>query len=186
MKNESDLRCVRQVKAGDVQAFSGIVSAYRNRVFTLVLRICENRDDAEDITQDIFISAFRSLGHFREESEFSTWLYRIAWNTAITAVRKRKIEFFSIDESLMPDGELVENEADEDLNAARLKYLDAAIEKISPDEKILLTLHYQNSLAYEEIGRITGMTVANIKVKMLRIRRKLALEIEKMIHDENC
>ena len=85
--------CIKRVKAGEIRAFSAIVSNYQKMVFTIVLKIVENREDAEDITQEIFIKVYKSLDKFKEESEFSTWLYRIAYNTTITEIRKKRISY---------------------------------------------------------------------------------------------
>ena len=183
MKNDNDLLYIQKVKAGDFRFFSTIVSKYQNMVFTIVLKIVENREDAEDITQEVFIKVFKSIQQFREDSEFSTWLYRIAYNTTLSELRKRKLFFTSIDDGLISINEsfIEENEEETEI---KLQYLDKAVKRLPPDEIFLLTLHYMDGQSVENISRISDLTVSNVKVKLHRIRKKLAIEINKLMQDE--
>jgi len=184
MKNDNDLFYIRKIKAGDYQAFSAIVSKYQNMVFTIVLKIVENREDAEDITQEIFIKVFKSIQQFREDSEFSTWLYRIAYNTTLSELRKRKLFFTSIDDSFITINGSFTDENEEEETEIKLQYLDKAMKRLPPDEIFLLTLHYMDGQSVENISRINNLTVSNVKVKLHRIRKKLAIEMNKLMQDE--
>jgi RNA polymerase sigma-70 factor (ECF subfamily) len=184
MNNDKDLFYIQKVKAGDFRSFSAIVSKYQNMVFTIVLKIVENREDAEDITQEIFIKVFKSIQQFREDAEFSTWLYRIAYNTTLSELRKRKLFFTSIDDSLITINESFTEENNEEETEIKLQYLDKAMKKLPPDEIFLLTLHYMDGRSVEDISKISNLTVSNVKVKLHRIRKKLAVEIQKLMHDE--
>jgi RNA polymerase sigma-70 factor (ECF subfamily) len=184
MNNDKDLFYIQKVKAGDFRSFSAIVSKYQNMVFTIVLKIVENREDAEDITQEIFIKVFKSIQQFREDAEFSTWLYRIAYNTTLSELRKRKLFFTSINDGLITINELFTDGNNEEETEIKLQYLDKAMKKLPPDEIFLLTLHYMNSRSVEDISNISNLTVSNVKVKLHRIRKKLAVEIQKLMHDE--
>ncbi|GHT41176.1 DNA-directed RNA polymerase sigma-70 factor [Bacteroidia bacterium] len=183
MKNGSDLFYIARVKAGDVRAFSAIVGGYQQMVFSIVLKIVANREDAEDITQEVFIKVFKSLAQFKEEAEFSTWLYRIAYNTTLSELRKKRLRFSPIEDSIM-----AENEPDTDAPAddveVSLQHLDEALKKLPPDDVFLVTLHYMDGQSIENISKITGLSVPNVKVKLHRIRKKLALELNKMKEDE--
>ncbi|MDR1595034.1 MAG: RNA polymerase sigma factor [Prevotellaceae bacterium] len=179
MENVSDLLCVQRVKAGDIQAFTLIVEKYGEMVFTIVRKIVENREDAEDITQEVFIKVFKSLDKFREESEFATWLYRIAYNTTISELRKKKLYYVPVEDNL-----LVDNNIDEEEIEIKLQYLEKALKKLSPDEIFLVTLHYMDEQSIENISKISDLSVSNIKVKLHRIRKKLAIEISKLRNDE--
>jgi RNA polymerase sigma-70 factor (ECF subfamily) len=180
MENRNDLFYVQRVKAGDTQSFTMIVSKYGKMVFTIVHKIVENREDAEDITQEIFIKVFKSLERFREESEFSTWLYRIAYNTAISELRKKKLFYVSAEDSLLVDNSSFTDEKDEQEIEIKLQYLEEALKKLPPDEIFLLTLHYMDGQSIENISKISNLSVSNVKVKLHRIRRKLAVEIDKL------
>ena len=184
MKNEIDLFYIQKVKAGDFHAFSAIVSKYQNMVFTIVLKMVENREDAEDITQEIFIKVFKSIQQFREDSEFSTWLYRIAYNATLSELRKRKLFFTSIDDDFIAINESFTDEENNEETEIKLQYLEKAMKKLPPDEIFLLTLHYIDRQSVENISRISNLTVSNVKVKLHRIRKKLTIEINKLMQDE--
>jgi RNA polymerase sigma-70 factor (ECF subfamily) len=185
MKNVNDLFYIQRIKAGDIQAFSGIVHKYQRMVLTIVMKITENREDAEDITQEVFIKVFKSLEQFKEESEFSTWLYRIAYNTTLSELRKRKLFFTSIDDNLFVVNETVNEEIENQATEEKLQYLEQALKRLAPDEIFLITLYYLDKQTIENISKISNMSTANVKVKLHRIRKKLALEINKLMQDEN-
>jgi RNA polymerase sigma-70 factor (ECF subfamily) len=182
MKNVDDLFYVQRVKSGDLEAFTMIVSKYGEMVFTVVGKIVKCREDAEDITQEVFIKVFKSLENFMEESEFSTWLYRIAYNTTISELRKKKIQYVSADDSVLADNDLSSDEEDDNIEL-KLQYLETALKMLSPDEIFLVTLHYMDKQSIENISIISGLSISNIKVKLHRIRKKLSLEINKLMYD---
>jgi RNA polymerase sigma-70 factor (ECF subfamily) len=184
MKNGKDLLCLQRIKAGDIRAFAAIVSDYQQMVFTIVLKIVENREDAEDITQEIFVKVFKSLEKFKEESEFSTWLYRIAYNTTLSELRKKKLFFTSIDDNLMTINETYTDEKEEEELEIKLQYLDIALKKLPPDEIFLVTLYYMDEQSIEDISIISNLSASNVKVKLHRIRKKLAVELNKIMQDE--
>ncbi|GHT23831.1 DNA-directed RNA polymerase sigma-70 factor [Bacteroidia bacterium] len=183
MKNGSDLFYIARVKAGDVRAFSAIVGGYQQMVFSIVLKIVANREDAEDITQEVFIKVFKSLAQFKEEAEFSTWLYRIAYNTTLSELRKKRLRFSPIEDSIMAENEPDTDASTEDVEVS-LQHLDEALKRLPPDDVFLVTLHYMDGQSIENISKITGLSVPNVKVKLHRIRKKLALELNKMKEDE--
>ena len=184
MVNFNNQNYIQRVKAGDFKAFSHIVSGYQQMVFTIVCRIVHNREDAEDITQEIFIKVFKSLDSFKEESEFSTWLYRIAYNTALSEIRKRKIVFSSFDDDLsaLKDEDINEN-IEELAVEERIVCLEQALKTLPAEDALLITMFYLDNQSIEEISRISNLTQANVKVKLHRIRKKLAIEINKLMEE---
>src|SRR5678815_814589 len=94
----NDNELISRVLKGDQQAYAGLVTRYQNYVFTLSLRFTKNREDAEEVSQDIFVKAYRSLADFRGASKFSTWLYTIVNTTCITFLRKKRMEVHSLDD----------------------------------------------------------------------------------------
>jgi RNA polymerase sigma-70 factor (ECF subfamily) len=175
---------IQRVKDGDLNAFSHIVSEYQPMVFTIVFKIVNNREDAEDISQEIFLKVFKSLGSFKEESKFSTWLFRIAYNTALSEIRKRKIVFSSFDDDFST---LKEEEISEDIEditvEERILYLEKALKTLPAEDALLITLFYMNNHSIEEISRISNLSCANVKVKLHRIRKRLVLEINKLMSE---
>src|ERR1035437_5059789 len=99
MKFETDTFYLQQIMTGNVRAYAILVEKHKEMVFSIALKILHNREDAEEIAQDVFVKAYQSLANFKNEAKFSTWLYRIVYNTAISKVRKKKIELSPLDES---------------------------------------------------------------------------------------
>lgn len=182
MTEFEDILYIRQVKNGNTNAFLHIVRRYERMVFTIVGKIVSRRVDAEDITQEIFIKVFQSLNQFREDSGFSTWLYRIAYNTTISELRKRKHEFTPIEDRFdnIPDNGITDA-IDEISTEEILGYLDHVLKKMPPDDAMLITMFYFNNNSIQEISDITGNSVANVKVKLHRIRKFMNFEINKLI-----
>ena len=185
MKSVNDHFYIQRVKDGDFHAFSQIVCKYQSMVLTIVKKMVDNREDAEDITQEVFIKVFKSLGQFKEESEFSTWLYRIAYNTTLSELRKRKFSFVSVDELLPIENEVVRDEIEELDSERKLQHLDSALKLLPPDEIFLVTLYYMDNQSMDAISQISQLSVSNVKVKLHRIRKKLAAEINKSMQNEN-
>lgn len=180
MTSQNDLQCIRRIKAGDVRAFSEIVSRYQSKIFNIVYRIVENREDAEDLTQEIFVRIYKSIGKFREESELSTWIYRIAYNTTLSEFRKKRLVFTSIDD-VQPLSEDSTDVVFEDREGEKqIELLEQALSKLSPEEVFLITLFYMEEKAISEIADVSDLTVSNVKVKLHRIRRKLAAGMEEL------
>ena len=167
--------------------FAQLVQRYQQYVFTLVLRFTDNREDAEEISQDTFIKAYRSLADFRGEAKFSTWLYTIVRTSCITFLRKKKLDTTSIDNerTLL---QLENRESGFSANSVEQKsrhaMVNAAIQLLSPDDAQLLTLFYKGEQTLEEIGRIMSLDPNNVKVKLHRARNRLREKMEKYFSDE--
>jgi len=172
---------IDKVLEGNVNAYSVIVERHNNRVYNLAFRICCNHEEAEEISQDSFLKAYRALGSFRRKSSFSTWLYRIVYNTAISHVRTKKREILSLEDFPASAADFIgtgttEEEAE---NEYRRSLLDFAFQKISDEERSLITLHYYEDMSTEEMSEVTGISKSNIKVKLFRARQKMLQFIEK-------
>jgi RNA polymerase sigma factor (sigma-70 family) len=178
----TDSEIIRQVLQGEQTQFAQLVDRYRNYVFTLVLRFTDNREDAEEISQDIFVKAYRSLADFRGESKFSTWLYTIVRTSCITFLRRRKLETVSMDNE-RSDGEWQDKESELKANLieqkSRYGVLNEAIRLLGKDDQQVLTLFYQGEQSLEEIGRIMGLDPNTVKVKLHRARQRLKEKMER-------
>lgn len=183
MASINDLYYVNKVKAGDFRAFSEIVSRYKNKIFNIVFRVVENREDAEDLTQEVFIKVFKSIDKFREQAEFSTWLYRVAYNTTISEVRKRKLNFVSLDNTQNVDvSEPMENSETLD-KEKQIELLNQALKTIMPDDAFMVSLFYMENKSMNEIADIFDISLSNVKVKLYRIRKKLEIEISRLMKE---
>ncbi|MDR2040299.1 MAG: sigma-70 family RNA polymerase sigma factor [Bacteroidales bacterium] len=181
MKTGDDIIYIERTLAGDTAAFSVLVDRYQALVYSLVIKILRHREDAEDFTQNIFVKAFLSLDKFRNESCFSTWLCRIAYNTAISQMRRVKPVTIEINEEITED---TYPEHVDDLREIRLQKLQQSMALLSSDDAILISLYYQHGKSMDEIAEITGMSTSNAKVRIHRIRQKLYHEIKKIEQDE--
>ncbi|MDR3058714.1 MAG: sigma-70 family RNA polymerase sigma factor [Prevotella sp.] len=182
MTDFDDIYYIRRIKDGHTDAFVHIVRRYERMVFTIVSKIVYRRVEAEDIVQEIFIKVFQSLDKFREESGFATWLYRIAYNTTISELRKRKHEYTPIEDNFanIPDSEIADI-IDEISTEDKLQYLETVLKMMAPDDALLITMFYLNDHTIKDISSITGNSEANVKVKLHRIRKFMNFEINKLI-----
>ena len=175
MKHD-DIHIIKEVLGGKSEQFEHILNRYSGQVFNLIAHIVPCKEDAEELTQDVFIKAFRQLSSFKEESSFSTWIYRIATNTALSAARKKKHDTINIEDNAygdIPDEQL--DEALDNDSEEQLQRLSDAIEMLNADERALITLYYMNEKPVAEVASILGLTTSNVKIKLLRTRKKLYL-----------
>jgi RNA polymerase sigma factor (sigma-70 family) len=186
MEYKGDTFYIKEVILGNSFAYKYLVERYKDRAFNLALRICGNREDAEEVAQDAFMKAFRSLKDFRMKSSFSTWLYRIVYNSAITRIRNRKSNILSLEEFpatyidfKSPD--ISEVEADREYRNALINF---ALKKLPETERAVITLHYFEDLDIAEISDTTGLSKSNVKMKLFRARVKM-LEILKDVEKKN-
>jgi RNA polymerase sigma factor (sigma-70 family) len=178
----TDTEIIKKILQGEQALFAQLVQRYQRYVFTLVNRFTSNREDAEEISQDIFVKAYRSLADFRGEAKFSTWLYTVVRTSCITFLRKKQLDTTSLDN----ERTLIQLENKESgFNAniveqkSRHAMLNAAIQLLSPDDSQILTLFYKGEQSLEEIGRIMGLEPNTVKVKLHRARNRLKEKMEK-------
>jgi len=138
--------------------------------------VVRNREDAEELAQDVFMKVFKHLSSFKGECSFSTWIYRIAYNTAISETRKKRHEFLAIEESVINNV----SEQDRTDSSDQIQMLDAALAQLPPDERAIILLFYMKEKTIDEVATITGLTASNIKVKLHRIRKKLFFVLKGM------
>ena len=178
-KDESHI--IKEILNGKTEQYEYFLDRYGQQVFVLVDRIVSCQEDAEELTQDVFLKAFQQLSSFKAESSFSTWIYRIATNVAISAVRKRKEEAIRLDDSVFANlSDTQVDEALEDDSEEQLQRLQQAMEQLEADERALITLYYMEEKPLTEVAFIMGLTEANAKVKLHRIRKKLYIFIKKL------
>jgi RNA polymerase sigma-70 factor (ECF subfamily) len=166
---------IEQVLGGNINAFTTIVDKHKNKAFNLAFRICCNREEAEEIAQDSFLKAYRALATFKRKSSFSTWLYRIVYNTAVSYVRLKKTELLSLEDFPADATDFIGTATTEE--EAEIEYrrslINFAFQKISEEDRSLITLHYYEDMSTEEISEVTGISRSNVKVKLFRARQKM-------------
>lgn len=186
MNKTDDIYYIEAVRKGNVQAFSFLVEKYQKLLYTLALKLLKKPEEAEEMAQDTFIKAFQKLDSYEGKSKFSTWLYSITYNACISELRKRRIEFKSLDDRQVSDQDeqKMHDYYRETRKEDQEKYLNLALEKLPEDDQFLITLYYYESQSMDEISIITGLTVSNIKVKIHRARKKMYALLHEMLHEE--
>ena len=182
MSEEEIYRVISRVLGGDADAFELIVREYEKNVYNLALRICSDREDALDASQEAFIKAYNSLSAFRGESRFSVWLYRIVTNSCLDMLRakKRRAEVsLTVDGGGEDDAEELQV-ADESLSPERLfenkllrETLQRGLNDLPEDQRSILLLREIQGLSYEEIASVLSLELGTVKSRIFRARRKL-------------
>jgi len=179
----NDGELVQQVLNGNNNAFRFLVSKYQRLVLHVVGRMVQQNDEVEDICQEVFIKVFKALKRFRGDSKLSTWIAKIAYNTAITHLRKQKRRG---EVSYSEKPALISAEKDTGLNQKIIekeeakKYLLQLIETLPANYRTVLTLFHLEEFSYKEIEEITGMPEGTIKSYLSRARNILKGKIEKV------
>ena len=183
----SDSEIISLVLKGDHNAYALLVERYKSYVFTLTLRFTKNREDAEEVSQDIFVKAYRSLADFKGTAKFSTWLYTIVNTTCITFLRKKRLDIRSLDDERTFE---VADSQDSGFRAnlveqkSRQNMVNQAIAMLNPDDAEIITLFYKNEQSLEEISQILGVEVNTAKVRLHRARARLKDKMEKHFTEE--
>jgi RNA polymerase sigma-70 factor (ECF subfamily) len=174
MKNLSDFEIIESVKRGNVSDFSILVDRYKNKAFSLLKRMLKNEMESEEILQDCFLKAYKALNDFKMESKFSTWFYKIVYNTALSrlSAKKRKIEneMSSIDNHLNLKSEMDFNYTEKkDLSV----FVNELVGRLPEKYSVIITLYYLNEMSCDEISKILNTSVSNVKVMLHRSRSAL-------------
>jgi RNA polymerase sigma-70 factor (ECF subfamily) len=177
---------IERIRADDPRAFKELFDSNVTLVHNVCFRMLGNRQDAEDVTQEVFLEVCKSLKRFRFESKLSTWFYRIAVNRSLNHQRKRKLErwlsldFDSNDKSdevfdapgiseNSPDGAMEKKDTE--------RIVQAAINSLPDQQRLALLLHRYEELSYEEIAKVMGVTVASVESRLHRAKQALAKKL---------
>ena len=186
MMFKDDPYYIRLVLNGEASAYRSLVEKHQDLVYTIVHRIVTRAEEAEEVAQDVFVKAYHKLSDFKSEAKFSTWLYRIAYNTAVSHTRKKKVEFLAMDE------EMIENHSDDEIQQEIMgltkeeqsALIKNALSSLPRTDSLIISLYYYHGKDLEEISGIVDLTQNNVKVKLFRIRKKLLKEMNNLL-DKN-
>ena len=174
MRNLSDQEIIDSVRKGNSSDYSIIVNRYKNKAFSMLKRMLKNEFDAEEILQDCFLKAYNSLHNFKGESKFSTWFYRIVYNSALTKLsskkRKTELEMTSVEDHF--NLESIYN-ADEFEKKDISELVRETVSKLPERYSVILTMFYLNEMSIEEISEVMELSVSNVKVMLHRSRNSL-------------
>jgi len=190
----NDQHYINLIIDGDTNAFAVLVSRYKDLVYTLALRMLKNREEAEEVAQDSFIKAYKSLNRFKGDSKFSTWIYKIVYNTSLDRLKKNRKHFndVAIDEFTEHQVKTIDNaldnlESKEQINLEskeQSKAIQDCIALLPSEDGFLLTLYYFEEQTLDEISKAVGLTSNNVKVKLFRARKKLATILKNKLEPE--
>lgn len=179
----SDEVLIHLAKENQAGAIEILVNRHKDMVFNLAYRLLGNYHVAEEATQDVFVKSFKSIHSFKNKSKFTTWLYRICYNTCITYKRRNRLEISAIDESSLSD--FVTNEAVGSIEQIdRSFYLNKALKNLDLEDVTIVNLFYADDMPTSEIAAIVGISEGNVRVKLHRARKKLKLELYSILKDE--
>lgn len=185
MEASVELIQINRVKDGDREAFTWVVDHFKDMVYTICLRMLTVEADAMDAAQEVFVKVYRSIHNFREQSRFSTWLYRITYNHCISEIRKR-VKVIDLVDELPGDEVSVDDVSGMDLlgRAERRQYLQRAIEALPETDAVVVTLFYYDELSLDEIAEVTGLTSGNIRIRLHRSRKKMYKVLREQLNSE--
>jgi len=184
MGPRDDNHYINEVIAGNTASFAMLVDRHKDLVFTIAMNITRNREDAEEVAQDAFLKAYQKLAGFRKESGFKTWLYRIAYNEAISRIRKNKIKTLDLEEEIMeimPEEEVEEDIAGLD-GQEQKQVIIKILDKLPEIDRVLVTLFYLENQSVVEISEVTGLGESNVKVRLHRVRKRIYSELQEILN----
>lgn len=187
MTTITDQYLIDETLAGNTQAYGVLVEKYQDFIFTIVVRMLKVKEEAEEVAQDTFVKAFESLGSFRGDSKFSSWLYSIAYRKALDRLRKNKRYQTSelIEEITETDVAHLENALEQLEAKERSQKIQECIKQLPEVEAALVTLYYFEEQSVKEIAEVTQLSEDNIKVKLYRSRKKLCILLQGYIVAQN-
>lgn len=185
MVRKDDARIIQRVLEGETEAFADLLGRFEAKVYSLVARLVGIEAEAEEVTQDVFVQTYTHLADFRAEADFSSWLYRIAYNTALMHLRRRRAVTLPMDERLIDS--VTDEMADSALAEAteeRIALLEKALKRLSPEDRTAVTLFYFEKRSTREIAFVLGTTVSNVTTRLYRVRKRLYLLIKQLEHEQ--
>ncbi len=186
--NYSEETAIERAIVGNEDGYRYLLEKYQTYAFTIAVGIVKNEEHAEEIVQDAFIRVFKNIGKFKKKSKFSTWLYRIVYNTALTNLRRnRRMDVRSLNEPENYNLDLPDNYAngfDDLVSSDKITFVNKAIASLSEHENLVVTLYYTNECSIIEIGQITGWNISTIKTRLYRARKNLYIELSKILGNE--
>ncbi|WP_166921529.1 RNA polymerase sigma factor [Flavobacterium poyangense] len=186
MSTLDDQHYIHLIIQGDSNSFAVLVNRYKDMIFTLALKMVKNREEAEEVAQDTFIKIYSSLSKFKGDSKFSTWIYKIAYNTCLDRLKKNKKEEnnISIDEFSAHLIKTMDNALSTLEEKEKRQTIQNCLNLLPSEDNFLLTLFYFDDQNLDEIGKIMNISTNNAKVKLFRSRQKLAVILKKQLEPE--
>lgn len=178
--NEEDFEAIRKILDGDKSAFAFLQNKYKSRIKSLVRRMIKDPDDVDDLTQEAFIKAYNALETFQFAYNFSAWLYRIASNSCIDFLRKKRFKTISLDQPIGTDEDMYIDVPSEDhtpdlmmISTERKRILNKAIDELPENYRVIIQMRHRDELDYKEISEKLDIPLGTVKAHLFRARRIL-------------
>ena len=186
MTNIDDQHYINLVIKGDTNAFAVLVDQYKHMVFTLALKMVKSREEAEEVAQDSFLKAYRALAKYNADAKFSTWLYKIAYNTCLDRIRKNNREQYTvaIDEYTEQQVRSLDNILGRIEENERRQMIQDCLNLLPGEDGFLLTLYYFEGQPVKEIAKIMNINANHVKIKLYRSRKKLTAVLKGKLENE--
>lgn len=186
MTNKQDQYYINLIIEGQTSAFKILVDRYKNLVFSLALKMVKDKEEAEEVAQDTFLKVYKSLRQFKGDSKFSTWIYKVTYNTCLDSIKKRRREQMvdSIDDFNAHQIKSLENALDTMEAEERKQAVYDCIKLLPSEDAFLLTLFYFEEQSLEDIAKVMGITTNNVKVRLFRSRKKLGVILKERLEPE--
>jgi len=186
MLTNKEKELISEIHAGNTRAFSDLVDGYKDLVYTLAIRMLGNREEAEEVSQDVFIKVYKSLPNFKGDSKISTWIYRIAYNSCLDRIKKIKkkrmqMDLDHLDQIAYADLDTAYHKM---VEAERTQIIDECLSQLSPEDAGVLTLFYLEEKNLQEMEETTNLPANTLKVRLFRARKRLASVMEKHMNKE--
>ena len=183
MSADDDQFYIEQIVNGDTTAFAILVNRYKNLVFSLALRMLRNREEAEEVSQDIFIKIYGHLANYKGDSKFSTWIYRIAYNACLDRIKTYKRQYDTVCIDKFTENQIGNLETAYELmeRSDRQLAVKECINRLVADDSVLITLFYFEELSLAEISKIIGIDKNNVKIRLFRARKRLATILKEQL-----
>jgi RNA polymerase sigma-70 factor (ECF subfamily) len=179
---------IERAIVGNEDGYRYLLEKYRTYAFTIAVSVVKKEENAEEVVQDAFIRVFKNIAKFKKTGKFSTWLYRIVYNTSLTSLRgKRRIDIRSLNEPENYELDIPDNYAngfDDLVKSDKITFVNKAIASLSESENLVVTLYYMSECSIIEIAQITGWNPSTIKTRLYRARQNLYLELSKLLGNE--
>lgn len=177
---------VTKVKSGDIDAFRLLVEKHQHLAFTIAFNIVKNRQDAEEVVQDSFVKVFNKISQFKEESKFSSWLFKIVYNTSLSYIRKKQLDTFTLeqDDYTIEYGIDSHSGWDQMVLEDQQKYIHKALDNLAEQDKLVLTLFYLADESLADIAKITNEKQGTIKARLHRARKKVYNQLNGLLRNE--
>ncbi|WP_115461603.1 RNA polymerase sigma factor [Winogradskyella aurantiaca] len=187
MTTNEEALLVASILKGNTADYAKLVDQYKDLVYTLAIRMLKNREEAEEVSQDVFIKIFKSLASFKGDSKLSTWVYRVTYNCCLDQIKKNKkhLNDVPVDAYNYNKIDTIDNALEGLIKEEKQQLIRSCVNRLPEESSAIITLFYFDELSLDEISGITGIESNTVKVKLFRARKKLAKIMEQYMIPKN-